>query len=180
MLVAGCAERYEQPSVRPVRTILSYDQPLVSPGAQFSGLPPAVQNTVRAQAGSAEIVALMKETNANLVVYKFHFRNSDVNPPLMVSSDGSVLNPDFSVAVGAPTDTIGVGTGAAVQGLKLSDLPQNVMKTIQERAPKAEVASIRKEARGDNFIYIISFKDETNPELRVNPDGSVFVEVEED
>src|SRR5438477_6419468 len=91
LLLVGCVERYEQPVVRPVRATLSYDQPLVSPGAQFSGLPPAVQNTVRAQAGAAEIVALFKQTNADLLVYKFYFRNPEVNPPLIVSTDGSVL-----------------------------------------------------------------------------------------
>src|SRR5512146_2852478 len=46
--LAGCARR---------DTVQAYPyvHPLASPGAKFAGLPPAVQSTVRAQAGAAEL-----------------------------------------------------------------------------------------------------------------------------
>lgn len=177
MFFVGCASHQNQAGTSSDRSSVAQEQGLVSPGSQFSGLPPAVQNTVRAKAGAAEIIALLRQTNGSLVLYKFYFRNPKMNPPLIVASDGSLLNPDLSVAVGAPSDSIGVGTGGLVAGLKLDDLPPNVVKTIQARAPKAEVASIQKEMRGDAVVYVVSFKDQSqNPNLLINADGSVRVD----
>jgi len=42
------------------------------------------------------------------MVYKIYFRNGDLFPPLYVAADGSLLNPDLSLAAGAPADTFGV------------------------------------------------------------------------
>lgn len=175
LLLAGCAHDKQV-----ARKTELYEQPLVSPGAKFTGLPSSVQNTVRAQAGAAEIVALRKQTNADLVVYQFYFRNAGVNPPLFVAADGSVLKPDYSVAVGAASEHIGVGTGGSVAGLKLSDVPPNVLATIHDRAPNAEVAYIRKETRGDQAVFIITFKDETNhPAMEIKSNGSLAPSIDE-
>ena len=90
--LAGCAS---EPST------MTYHAPLTSPGGKFSTLPPAVQNSVRAQVGSAEIETISKEASGDSRIYIFHFKNRDVFPPLYVASDGSVLTPDLQVAVGA-------------------------------------------------------------------------------
>ena len=169
-LWAGCAHERriaEYPS--------PYQQPLNSPGGKFSGLPPAVQNTIRAQTGEAEIEDIVKDTSSGQLVYKVYFVNRKLFPTLYVAPDGSVLNPNLTVAVGAAQDTIGVLSGGAVSGLKASDLPPPVMKVVQERAPHTEIASIYKEMWGDREVYLISFKDPShNPDLYISADGTIL------
>ena len=77
----------------------AYDKPLTSPGAKFGALPPVVQRTVLAEAGPAEVVDAVRDTSSGRVVYKIYFRDKDLFPPLYVAPDGSVLNPDLTVAV---------------------------------------------------------------------------------
>jgi len=173
-LLAGCASHHERWQAKHDNP---YDAPLVSPGAKFGALPPTVQNTVRAETGSAEIEDIVKETNSSRVVYKVYFRDPRRFPPLYVASDGSVLEPDMTVAVGAAQDTTGVLTGAAVAWVKLTDLPAPVIKVLQTRAPNAEIGSIDKETWGDRVGYIISFKDPAHwPKLYVTSDGTVLVD----
>jgi len=154
-----------------------YTKPLMSPGAQFGALPPAVQNTVRAEAGSADILDVVKDTGSGRVFYTIYFRKADLFPPLYVAPDGSVLNPDLTVAVAAPRKTspeVSTGSGMA---LKLSDLPPKVVKALQERAPHAELASIETETWGDRLVYIVSFKDPAHhPDMHLTADGSILKE----
>ena len=109
-IVAGCVEEPAE-----------YSQPLTSPGAEFSTVPPAVQNSVRAQAGAAEIVSVTRHDSAGETVYLFTFKNPELRPPLLVATDGSVLRSDLTVAVGATEDSITASTGSGEGGIKLDD-----------------------------------------------------------
>jgi hypothetical protein len=163
-VLCGCA--VEEPQ-------MVYQHPLTSPGGVFSTLPPAVQNTVRAEAGMAEIESISKEAAPG--VYEFRFRNSDVYPPLYVAADGSVLTPDLRVAVGASEETIAASTGSATSGIKLDDLPPSVVGSIRHQAPTAEVASISRLTSEGVVFYDVSFKDPThNPKLIIRDDGTVI------
>jgi hypothetical protein len=154
-------------------TPMTYQHPLTSPGGVFATLPPAVQNTVRAEAGMAELSSVSKDAAPG--VYEFRFRNSDVYPPLYVASDGSVLTPDLRVAVGASEDTIAASTGSATSGIKLDDLPPNVVGTIRHQAPTAEVAAINRLTSEGVVFYDVSFKDPThNPKLIIRDDGTLI------
>ena len=169
LLVASCAHE------RPVANYpVPYDRPLNSPGGKFSSLPPAVQNTIRAETGSAEIEDIVRDTHTGSLVYKVHFVDKKLFPTLYIAPDGSVLNPNLTVAVGAAQGTTGVGRGGAVS-LKPSDLPPNVMRLIQDRAPHTEIAFIQKELWGDREVYVVSFKDPNhNPDLCIAADGTVL------
>lgn len=179
-LLAGCARHHDVDTTARYQAgrVSEYQQryhnPLLSPGAQFATLPPAVQRTVRAEAGAANIETIVKDTNGVDVVYRIYFRSQDVEPTLYVARDGTLLNPDLSVAIGAAQDTVGVLTGGPVTGITLSDLPPQVMKKIQERAPNAEVAYINKEKRGDQTTYNVVFKDRMHPPLEIAADGTVL------
>jgi hypothetical protein len=147
-----------------------YIKPLLSPGSIFWNLPPPVQNTVRAEAGTAEILDSVKDTSSGKTIYKIYFQNHEVFPPLYVASDGSVLNPDLSLAVAAPE--------TSRTGVKLSELPPEALKVVHDRAPNSEIANISKEKWGDRVVYTISFKDETrHARLYVATDGTIFNEV---
>jgi hypothetical protein len=179
-LFAGCATQpqyteSELPKQMAAESNLEqtpYRLPLISIGAKFSGLPPAVQNTIRAEVGTLTMSDIVKDTSSGKTVYQIYFRNAELFPPLYIAPDGSVLNPDLTVAVAAPEEHIGVSSSGP--GLTPSDLPPEVMKTIQNKAPSGEIAHIFKETWGNQQVYIVSFKDPShNPKLYVASDGSM-------
>src|SRR5579871_4059920 len=165
-IMAGCVE--QSPLVR-------YDRPLTSPGGEFSRLSPVVQNSVRAQAGMAEIDGISKETSGGSTIYIFHFKNTAINPPLYVAADGSVLTSDLQVAVGVSADAIEASTGFGSNGIKLSDLPVRVVTTIRSHAPTAEVDSVQKLSTGNEVYYDVFFKHpDLHPEMLIADDGSIM------
>ncbi|HEX4263428.1 MAG TPA: hypothetical protein VH597_03740 [Verrucomicrobiae bacterium] len=164
--MCGCASN--QPFV-------TYDEPLISPGGEFSKLPPAVQNSVRAEAGSAEIRNISKAYHGTAIVYEITFKNRDVFPPLYLAPDGSVLTPDMRVAVGATEDTIEAATGSAVSSVKLDDLPPNVVDTIRHSAPTAELDTISRLTSGSDIFYEVTFKDPaSHARLLIRDDGRLL------
>ncbi len=177
--LAFCASCASHP--KPVVTVYElppsspYATPLISPGTKFGALPPAVQNTIRAETGGAEIEDIRRDTVNGQPLYRIYFTKADVLPPLYVAPDGSVLNPDLTVAVGAGRDSVGFLTGGGASGVTLGDLPPKAVKAIQQHAPQAEISSISKENRGDQAVYIVSFKDPKQPTIEITPEGVVVV-----
>jgi hypothetical protein len=144
-----------------------YTHPLTSAGAKFGALPRAVQRTVLAQAGTEDVDDIHRDIVAGSVVYKIDFRHPNEFPPLYVAPDGSVLNPDLTVAV------------PAFQGIRLrsEEVPANVKQVIKERAPNGDVASVNLETWGSRPVYVVNFKDEArNPKLFVASDGTAVEE----
>ena len=166
LLLSGCATS-EKAEVSSHET--PYNKPLTSPGAKFGALPPLVQRAVLAEVGQGEVVDAVWDASSGRVVYKVYFRDSGLFPPLYVAPDGSVLNPDLTVAVKARE---------GVQ-VNLSALPAKVKKAIPERAPAAVVSYVNKESWGDVVIYVVNFKDEAhNPRLLLNEEGTVMDETQ--
>ena len=160
--LCGCVEEHP----------ITYHQPLISPGGEFAMLPPAVQNSVRSQAGMAEIAHIIKKMDSPAGVYEVYFRNADLYPPLFLATDGSVLNPDLTVSVGASRDTIAASTGSVDSGVKMDDLPMSVVVSIRHRAPTAEVDSITRVSSDGQTLYQVTFKDpEHNQPLLLHDDG---------
>ncbi|HLP78887.1 MAG TPA: hypothetical protein VK327_18455 [Candidatus Paceibacterota bacterium] len=168
-IATGCAHRKAAAQAYP------YREPLSSPGQKLGGLPPAVQKSIRAQVGGADIYDVEKLPVPGGTAYKVVFQDPRMFPPLYIKADGSVLYPDLThVAVGASTDEIGALSGGAESGLRLSDLPKKVVSTIQEKAPTAEVAYINRVEVNDRGYYEVTFKDPNrNPKLIVAEDGTL-------
>ena len=165
-LLAGCATQNQK---QPAAQATPYRKPLTSPGAKFGALPPIVQLTVLAQVGPEEVVDAVRDTSSGRVVYKVYFRDSEIFPTIYVAPDGSVLNPDLTVAVRARPGT----------RVKLADLPPSVKEAIPKRASAAEVAYVSKETWGERTVYVVTFKDEThNPKLLLGDDGTVLDEAQ--
>jgi hypothetical protein len=88
---------------------------------------------------------------------------------MYVAPDGSVLNPDLTVAVNARPGT----------RVKLAEVPHSVKEAIPKRAPAGEVAYIIKESWGERTVYVVTFKDEThNPKLLLGEDGTTLDEAQ--
>lgn len=184
-VVAGCAGR--APIVKhtsgPVDTPVvhettPFNKPLLSPGAQFGALPPPVQNTVIAEAGTEVIWDVVKEEHAGQTVYIIYFENQDIYPPLYVGRDGSVLNPDYTIAVHAPEyKAAALGANATTTTVKLTDLPAKVLEVVHQQAGHSEVSEIDKATWGNRVVYIVTFKDEKlYPKLYVEADGTLLKE----
>ena len=171
-LFAGCARHHATvpPEDFSAYHKSPYDNPLSTPGARFGSLPAVVQNTVRSEAGTEEIIDARREIMDGHLFYKISFRDEKNFPPLLVGPDGSVLNSDLTVAVPAPQE--------ASQSIKLTELPPAVKKVLDERQPGVEVASVNHENWGSHSVYIISFKDEVqHQKLYVVGDGKVLIPV---
>jgi hypothetical protein len=170
-VLAGCAPQGEVLNVHHT----PYNVPLYSSGAQFGALPPAVQNTVRAEAGSEEIYDIVKDSNSGQTIYRIYFVNPGAYPTLYVARDGSVLNPDLTVAIAAPHDTMGTFGSSLGTAVKLTDLPPSVLEVIHQQSSRAEVASIDKGTWGNRTVYVVTFKDESHyPKMYVEADGTVL------
>ena len=180
---AGCASHHEQikhtsgPKNTPVvHETTPFNKPLLSPGAQFGALPPPVQNTVIAEAGSEVIWDVVRDTSSGQTVYIIYFENQDIYPPLYVARDGSVLNPDLTIAVHAPEyKAAALGANATTTTVKLTDLPHKVLEVVHQQAGHSEVATIDKATWGNRTVYIVTFKDEKQyPKLYVEADGTLL------
>ena len=167
LLIAGCAAK------PPANT--TYDYPLASPGAMFSSLPPQVQNAVRAETGSAEITNVTRFDFARGPVYRINFRFPTEYPSLWIAQDGSVLDTNLNVEVGAAQGPGGSLNGGAASGLTPQDLPLAVVNAVQERASGAAIAHISRQTWGEREVYSISFTDPLNhPKLYIASDGTIL------
>jgi hypothetical protein len=171
--MGGCAREHTQ-SADIYRK--EYRKPLSSSGAQFASLPLVVQNSIRAETGSAELAHVIKDTHSGRVVYEIDFQEPELYRPLCIASDGSLLDPNLLVAIGAPADHSNVISGGAGSGLTLNDLPAQVVKLLQRHAPDAQLNSIMKQVQGDQTTYLITFKDQLHPALLVASDGTILSE----
>lgn len=172
-LLAGCAGPQEASTSQ---YHYLYDEPLVTPGTKFARLPLTVQHTIRAEAGMAQIEDIQKEVHAGRPIYRVTFNNYLSYPPLYIASDGSLLNPDLTVAVAAPPELASLLTAAPFARITLNDLPPPVIKTVQTRAPDAEIDTITKETRGTETTYVVAFKDHKPARVFVSAQGVVLKE----
>jgi hypothetical protein len=121
-VLAGCAHDKTAAPPPGAQARSYYTKPLTTPGSRYTSLPSNVQTTVLAEVGAAEIANVVQEMNAGRLCFKIYFMDPATYPPLFVGSDGSVLNPDMTVAVPAPRDEAVV---------KFDDLPLSVTKVVQ-------------------------------------------------
>jgi hypothetical protein len=150
-----------------------YHEPLITPGTKFAALPPVVQQTIRVEAGTQEIADIIKDARRDRVVYHVYFSDSQVYPPLFIGMDGSILNPDLTVAMAVPRNVIGVLGSDTQAPLSPADLPEPVARALRARAPGMDVQAVSKENYGTQAAYIITFKNRRLPSLRIMDDGTV-------
>jgi len=152
----------------------AYNQPLNSPGGEFSVLPPAVQNSVRAQAGMAEISGINRNFDGPVKYYEILFRNPQLYPPLYLAPDGSVLNSELNVVVAATPASLALASGKMSTGIQRDELPQRVILSIRRLAPTAEVENISRITTEGQVYFSVTFTDPQNhPALLMHDDGTL-------
>src|SRR4051794_37863687 len=143
-----------------------------STSEKFNALPPAVQQTIRAEASNAEIVAISSKNRngangAN--TWEVRFKDPEKNPQIEVASDGRLINTDAT----RPASTGGALTPTGATATKLTALPEAAQKTILSKAPDAPIAGITRCAKDGKTIYEIEFTQPgTNSTLQVAQDGT--------
>jgi len=156
--------------------LVGCNRSLESASNKFNELPPAVQKTVRAQAPNGEIANVTTRTENGATIYEVEFREPGSNPKIQVAADGKLINTDMPKPAGA-VERLLTPTGAV--GTKLSALPEKAQKTIQERAPNAEITNISRHENNGRVIYEVEFKDQgKNPTLRVAEDGTLVQDLQ--
>src|SRR5262245_39094302 len=157
-LLAGCNQNLEKSSQK------------------FNELPPAVQKTVRAQAPQAEIASVDRKTMDGTDLYEITLKQNGTNPKLLVTTDGRLVSTELPNSAG-PVQRILTPTGAA--GTPFSALPLAAQKTIQSRAPNAQVANITRQEKNGRTIYEVEFSDRgVNPTIRVAEDGTLVQDLQ--
>lgn len=170
LLWAGC----RQPGARAASGFeYPYTNSVKSVGAAFAALPLPAKHTIRAHVGATEISGISELNVSGEKVYEVTFATSGLFPPLYVAEDGSLLNPDFTVAVGAAESPGGTETGGSSK-IALADLPEPVRKQLVTSSPKAVVSSIEKELWGNREVYLITLDDAAKTRLYIESDGTVL------
>lgn len=75
---------------------------------------------------------------------------------------------------GAAGDSANVLSGGPISGTKISDLPQPVKDTLEERVPNERIADIDKAHRGGKPVYIIRFAGSGHEKMYVMGDGELW------
>jgi len=156
--------------------LVGCNRSLESASNKFNELPPAVQKTVRAQSPNGEIANVSTRTENGATIYEIEFREPGSNPKIQVAADGKLITTEMAKPAGA-VERLLTPTGAV--GTKLSALPEKAQKTIQERAPNAEITNISRHESNGRVIYEVEFKDQgKNPTLRVAEDGTLVQDLQ--
>ena len=82
-----------------------------------------------------------------------------------------IMGQNLTVAMGATQDRFGVLIGGPTVALTVGDLPPKVITTIQTQAPDAELGTISREFRGDQPVYLITFKNHRHADIVVSSEG---------
>ncbi|HYG22676.1 MAG TPA: PepSY-like domain-containing protein [Verrucomicrobiae bacterium] len=157
-LLAGCNRTVEQAS------------------QDFNALPSEVQKAVRNQAPNAEIAHVDTREENGIQIFEIEFRDSGVNPKLLVSADGRVLNSEGTAKTEGIVGTLEKAlTPTGAVGTKISSLPAKVQSTIQAHAPNGEIRDVERNEDEGRVIYTIEFADSgKNPTMKVAEDGTLL------
>jgi hypothetical protein len=147
-----------------------------SASADFNSLPPSVQKTVRAQSPNGEIAHINKTSREGVEVFEIEFREPGTNPKIIVAADGKLVSADMAKPAGTVERAL-TPTGAV--GTKFSALPAAAQKTIQSKAPNAEIADVARHEKDGRVIYEVEFKDKgKNPSIKVAEDGTLVQDLQ--
>jgi hypothetical protein len=144
-------------------------QPGLSWAKTFDQLPPAVQSTVRGQAGVAPIESIRQEAGTGPVVYDVVFKHNGQPVKLRINAEGHILNEN---SASPPPKRIPLSAPVKVT---FEQLPQTVQKTLRACAGTSAIENIDKGTVQGKTVYQADFPHAgQNVELRIAEDGSLI------
>lgn len=153
------------------------NQSVKTASEDFNTLPPAVQKSIRAQAPNGDIADISQTTDNGVQAYKVDIRNANgPDSTMVIAMDGRVLSSDLPSQPNGLVQSVKKAlTPTGAVGTQFSALPESVQKTIQSKAPDAEISDISRHDDNGRTIYEISFKDsQKNPNMKVADDGTLI------
>lgn len=139
--------------------------------------PAAVQRTIKAQAGSAPVEDIDRETKGGKTTYEAAFKKNGVQTELLVAEDGRILR-----GSGGSSGVAGVTTTAdasaplgSASKVQLNEVPTAAQTAIKAQAGSAPIEDIDKGTLNGRTVYEAAFKrNGVHTELRVAEDGTVL------
>src|SRR5205085_12309107 len=113
----------------------------------FGDLPPAVQSTLRSEAGSAPIEDIDKGTLEGRIVYEAAFKQNEKNVELRVADDGTIVNDPQDQAILSRTSL------EEGQGITLAEVPSSVQNVIRSQAGAVTVERLQKGTLNGKTVY---------------------------
>ena len=158
---------------------------------RFEELPPAVQKTVREQAGAQKIADIDRETRTGRIVWEVEFEKAGKNTEIHVADDGTLLPEgeglagttsrttqpgERPTATGTPAGTQTGRSGVALaMGTQWEDLPQAVQQKAMQFGGKEKVTDIDREDLRGKVAYEVEFRREgRNLEIYFGEDGTIL------
>lgn len=152
-LVAGCAtpEKKTAAGMQPLRPV-----ELTSSGTKLALMPSAVQKTILAYGGTAEIKDISK-LEMDRDIYRVEFSNPAGNPTIFIREDGAPMNGSIPIYTPSSFSTA---------------LPPPVTSALQQQAPRAAITSV---APKEMTSYEVTFADtNSHPNMLILQDGTVL------
>jgi len=142
----------------------------------LSQLPPAVQKTMRAEAGNLNLENIHKVTRNGQTAYRASFDKAGMKARLTVGEDGSVLQYQETDRLALVTEVPKITSS----GMKVADLPQAVQTKVKDLAGKNTVGDVSKDTESGKPIYHVAFNDAgIHTDLVLDQSGKVLLRSDE-
>ncbi|MCI0537174.1 MAG: PepSY-like domain-containing protein [Verrucomicrobiales bacterium] len=154
-------------------------------GTQLEDTPPAVQETIKREAGPGEIADIDKERRRGETIYEVDIKQAGPNAELHIAENGSVIYDSRKTeGMGAParqTET-GMAKGPKAEGEKLTfgEVPAAVQNRIRTTDEDSKVKQIQRTSREGQRVYEVELEKEgKKTTLCINDDGMILEERKE-
>jgi uncharacterized membrane protein YkoI len=143
-------------------------------GTQLEDTPPAVQATIKREAGTREIADIDKETRAGRTIYEVEFKQPGRNIELDIAEDGSIVRDSRNVGT-APGEVEKDAGRASNKQVTFNELPPAVQQAIKGAGDPATLKPIHKKVKDGKTVYDVELQKEgRNTRLEIAEDGTVL------
>lgn len=144
-------------------------------GTQLEDTPPAVQATIKREAGNREIADIDKETRSGRTLYEVEFKQPGRNVELHIAEDGSIVRDSRNVGTAPGEVEKDTGRSAADKHLTLNDVPPAVQQAIKAAGDPSTLKPIQRKIKNGKTVYDVEFQKEgLNTRMEIAEDGTVL------
>lgn len=130
----------------------------------WEDLPASVQNGIRGQVGNSSIDRITPRSTANGMAYNVQFQRNGVPQSVLVGPDGKMLS-----------SSAGTATASNSTRLSVSDLPDEVERSLKKAAPDADIQFVNRQTRAEGDVYTVGLHaDNRYTELVIDANGRII------
>ena len=144
-------------------------------GTQLEDTPPAVQATIKREAGTREIADIDKETRSGRTVYEVEFKQPGRNVELEIAEDGSIVRDSRNMGTAPGEVEKDTGRAAGDRKISFNEAPPAVQQAIKAAGDPATLKPIQKKVKDGKTVYEVEFQKEgLNTRMEIAEDGTVL------